>query len=289
MKPINHATKMTGLFQLFFLIALMSVVNTSHALPETDAVPGGVVVLPLGQSEKPPEVLFKKRKIMVIQDQQQWFAVVGLPLSTQVGTHHITLRKPGVSSQKIAFNVSTKQYPEQHITIKNKRMVNPNQYDMKKIGQDRKRIKNALKHWQDTQDIQLDFIKPVQGPYSSAFGLRRFFNKQARKPHSGLDIAASQGTQIKAPSAGTIIEVGDYFFNGNTVFIDHGQGLISMYCHLDSSLVKKGQAIQQGEVFATVGKTGRVTGPHLHWAVSLNNTMVDPSLFMHPKDRPAKR
>lgn len=267
---------------------LVSVVNTGYALPETQAVPGGLIVLPLGTGELPPSVSFKKRKIMVIQNQQQWFAVVGLSLKTQAGSHYISVTAPGVNPRKIPFNVSKKQYPEQYITIKNKRMVNPNQYDMKKITQDRTRIKRALKHWQNTQDINLDFIKPVQGTYSSAFGLRRFFNKQARKPHSGLDIAANLGTPVVAPSSGTIIEIGDYFFNGNTLFIDHGQGLISMYCHLNSTQVSKGQTIKQGDTIATVGKSGRVTGPHLHWAISLNNTMVDPSLFMRAKDRPVK-
>jgi len=280
---------MTAWLQLSTLIVLLFSTHISHALPEAHTVPGGIAVLPLGISEKPPVVRFKKRKVMVVQEDQQWFAIVGLPLTTKVGTHSLKVKIPGHVERKITFSVDKKQYPEQHITIKNKRMVNPNQYDMEKIGLDRTRIRRALKHWQDTQDIQFDFIKPVQGAYSSAFGLRRFFNKQARKPHSGLDIAASKGTPILAPSTGTVIEVGEYFFNGNTVFIDHGQGLISMYCHLDSTLVKKGQLVKQGDTIATVGKTGRVTGPHLHWAVSLNNTMVDPSLFMHPKDRPNKR
>lgn len=83
-----------------------------------------------------------------------------------------------------------------------------------------------------------------------------------------------------APASGTVVATGDYFFNGKTVLIDHGQGLISMFCHLSDINVVKGQKIQQGEILGKVGKTGRVTGPHLHWGMSLNNARVDPQLFL---------
>jgi len=274
------------LLQLFCLLLLTLSQSSVEALPQTQAVPGGIMVIALGDKPDKPEVRFNKRRVMVIYADGQWQAVIGLPLSIKDGRHHIIVGSGHKPGKKIAFVVHGKQYPEQHITIKNKRMVNPNKYDMKRINRDRTSIRQALRHWQEKADVQLQFIKPVQGIYSSAFGLRRFFNKQARKPHSGLDIAAGQGTAILAPSAGTVIESGNYFFNGNTVFIDHGQGLISMYCHMDSTQVKTGQQLAQGDIIGTVGMTGRVTGPHLHWSVSLNNTMVDPSLFMRPEDRP---
>ena len=129
-------------------------------------------------------------------------------------------------------------------------------------------------------------IKPVNGIYTSPFGLKRFFNGQPRKPHSGIDIAAAEGTAIKAPASGVIALTGDFFFNGQRVFIDNGQGLVSMMCHMSRIDVQEGQEIKQGEIIGAVGKTGRATGPHVHWTVSLNNARVNPFLFMPDEEEP---
>ena len=126
----------------------------------------------------------------------------------------------------------------------------------------------------------LRMYAPVPGRRSGSFGLRRIFNGQSRNPHSGMDIAAATGTPVRAPLAGRVIDTGDYFFNGNTVWLDHGGGLLSMYCHLSAVDVKPGDALQTGERLGAVGATGRVTGPHLHWSISLNRAMVDPALFI---------
>jgi murein DD-endopeptidase MepM/ murein hydrolase activator NlpD len=124
------------------------------------------------------------------------------------------------------------------------------------------------------------FIMPIKGKISSPFGLKRFFNGQSRDPHSGLDIAAPEGKVVVAPADGIVSQTGDYFFNGQTVMIDHGQGIISMMCHLSKIDVVKGQTIKQGDAIGKVGHTGRATGPHLHWGISINNARVNPLLVL---------
>jgi murein DD-endopeptidase MepM/ murein hydrolase activator NlpD len=159
-------------------------------------------------------------------------------------------------------------------------MVEPEKRDLERITREQRRIGAALGKWTDTTPATLRFMLPVEGPMSSPFGLRRFFNEKPRKPHSGLDLAAPEGVPVRAPAAGVISDTGDFFFNGNTVFIDHGQGLVTLYCHLSRIDVKAGQTVAAGETIGAVGKTGRVTGAHLHWSVSLNDARVDPMLFL---------
>ena len=126
----------------------------------------------------------------------------------------------------------------------------------------------------------LPFLQPVDGPQSSAFGLRRVLNGEPRAPHSGIDIAAPTGTPIRNPAPGVVTITGDFYFNGKTVFVDHGQGLISMVCHLSRIDVAEGDEVARGAVLGLVGSTGRSTGPHLHWSVSMNGSRVDPEQVM---------
>jgi len=249
-------------------------------LPVDEPVPGGVALVALPADSKPGQALFNDRPVLVAGRGDSRFAVVGLPLATQPGTHELTLRGADGHTTSVSFKVSDKQYQTQHITIKDKRKVNPEKRDMARIAREQRRIRTALAHWDPRSPASLRFDLPVRAPVSSPFGLRRFFNEQPRKPHSGLDLAAAAGTPVHAPAAGRVSDTGDFFFNGNTVFIDHGQGLVTMYCHLSRVDVKPGEQLQAGDVIGLVGKTGRVTGPHLHWSVSLNDARVDPSLFL---------
>ena len=138
-------------------------------------------------------------------------------------------------------------------------------------------------HWRAAQDTDLAFILPVEGELGSRFGVRRFFNEEPRSPHVGLDVAVDRGTPVKASALGQVLAVDDYFFNGKTIFVDHGNGLITMYCHLDRIDVKAGDTVSKGQLIGLSGKTERATGPHLHWSVVLNGAMVDPELFVAVK------
>lgn len=265
------------MLSIAFSSPLLAAVSTTSPLPHTAAVPGGAVVIDLGPSNDPaPVVNYRKKRVMVLQNNGRWQAVVGIALSAKPGKHQLKIANLDTT---VDFNVQPKSYAEQRLTIKNKRKVNPNAEDMKRIRSERGRITRALRHWQQQTAVDTRFTLPVNGRLSSPFGLRRYFNEQPRKPHSGIDIAAPEGTTIVAPAAGRVIENGDFFFNGNSVFIDHGQGLVTMYCHMSRIDVKPGQRVGRGETIGAVGQTGRVTGPHLHWSVSLNDSRVDPALF----------
>ena len=251
-------------------------------LPMVDPVPGGVAVVPLtGKISVAPVVHYRKQRAMVLRDGDHYLAVIGIPLAAQPGLHELHVQSGPKKTQTIVrFRVHAKEYESQHITLKNRRMVNPSKTDLARISREKKRILAAFAHWRNSTPERLNFRPPVAGRFSSPFGLRRFFNGEARKPHSGLDIAAAIGTPIHAPAAGKVIEVGNFFFNGNKALIDHGEGLVTMYCHMSSIAVKTGDVVAAGDVIGMVGKTGRVTGPHLHWSVSLNNVRVDPGLFL---------
>ena len=263
---------------LLLLVFSMQLSAMTTALPRQALVPGGVAIIDINAVQK-PDAFYMGRKVMVLGSGGQWKALVGIPLSAEPGMHELNVRQDGLETY-YKFQVNDKEYEAQYLTIKNKRKVNPNQQDMDRISKEKVLIDRAKQHWTDTDNIGLAFIKPAEGPYSSPFGLKRFFNQQPRKPHSGIDIAAPKGSPIVAPAAGMVINTGDYFFNGNTVFIDHGQGLITMYCHLDSIDVSAGDEVDAGQLIGKVGLTGRVTGAHLHWSVILNNTTVDPMLFL---------
>lgn len=254
------------------------------ALPQHSPVPGGVVVVEIPLETK--KVHYLKNQTMILKEDGRKYAVIGIPLSASSGAHTITLQDRSNNKSDLNFEVFAKEYKEQHLTIKNKRKVNPEKRDMDRIGRDWTEMNRAFMHFDTGLETQTNFTLPLDGPISSPFGLKRFLNEQKRNPHSGLDIAAASGVAIKATAAGKVVAKGDYFFNGNTILLDHGQGLISMYCHMSQFKVAIGDTLEAGDLIGEVGMTGRVTGPHLHWSVSLNNTRVDPNLFLKNQHKP---
>lgn len=261
--------------------------ETTLLLPQHQPVPGGIALVPIPESlakaDQLPKAYYQNNRVMVLKapgTNSQWVAAVGIPLSAKTGTHHLNIAGGNPAQASLEFAVKPKAYREQRITLKNKRQVNPLKQDLKRIGREKEEMVAAFREWRQTNPQFTSFIIPVQGEISSPFGLKRFFNNQPRNPHSGLDIAAPEGTPVNAPAGGIVTVTGNYFFNGNTVLINHGNGLVSMYCHMQQIDVQPGATIEQGEQIGTVGKTGRATGPHLHWSVSLNDVRVEPGLLI---------
>jgi murein DD-endopeptidase MepM/ murein hydrolase activator NlpD len=264
---------------LLAALSLLAAPASALELPHESAVPGGVALLPLGgRGDAPPHAYYLGHRVMVVRLDKGWMAVVGIPLSARPGRHTLEVRDG--SGTNVDFEVRDKAYETQRITLTDQRMVEPPADVLERIKKEAARIDAAFAHWSEPAALQLPFHLPIGGVQSSSFGLRRVFNGLARNPHSGMDIAAPLGTPVKAPSDGRVIETGNYYFNGNSIFLDHGQGVVTMYCHLSKILVRKGQAVRRGDVIGAVGMTGRVTGPHLHWTVSLNDARVDPALFL---------
>lgn len=269
------------LFPRAFIISLLLPSLAMAALPVSEPVPGGIAIITVGTAvEKAPHVEFQGNRVMVVRELDTWHAIVGLPLALALGKHTLTVTAPNGSKHHQSFDVSNKTYEEQRLIISDQRKVDPNPEDLTRINRETAIQKKAFMVWRNEAPDNLIFDMPAQGPFSSSFGLRRFFNGQPRQPHAGLDIAAAEGASVTAPADGIVIETGNFFFNGNTVLLDHGLGLISMYNHLSRIDVTPGMQLKRGQVLGLIGKTGRATGAHLHWTVSLNNARVNPALFL---------
>lgn len=251
----------------------------ASALPQEQRVPGGIAVIPIGNDAIAPIAEFAGHRIAVVRQQNTWLAIVGIPLSTPPGqqTLQVTSKK---GLRKMPFKVAGKHYRTQRLSIENQRQVTPNEEDLKRIEHERARIETALSKFSAADQPTFELRQPVPGRRSDSFGSRRVFNGEARNPHSGMDIPSPLGTPIHAAADGKVIEAGDFFFNGNTVFIDHGMGLVTMYCHLSKIAVQPGDVVHGNDVIGEVGATGRVTGPHLHFGVALNRAMIDPALLL---------
>jgi len=253
-------------------------------LPDAAAVPGGVAQVELGAHAARPSVQYGSKPVMVLPQPDRdghWIALVGIALGADPKQRQVlTLRGAGGTARDIAFALHRKVYPEQRLAVA-PRHVELSPEDLARHERERTHLGQVLRRFSTAREpAALRLAIPTAGPRSSSFGLRRVFNGQARNPHSGMDIAAPTGTLVVAAAAGEVIDSGDYFFNGNTVIVDHGLGLLTLYCHLSAIDAERGALLEPGALLGKVGATGRATGPHLHFSVYLNATPVDPALFL---------
>ncbi len=271
-------------FRGILAVCAAAIATSAQALPQHAPRPGGIAVIGLdlsSDSAEVPLVTFGERRALVVKQDGSWLAVVGIPLDQAAGT--ATLRVAGANGEtlEMPFEVLLHDYPEQRLNVE-RAYVDPSPAQLERILREREVIDSALGNWREASLADVLLQPPVPGRRSPSFGFRRVFNDQPRAPHKGMDIAAPAGTPVLAAAAGTVTATGDFYFNGNTVILDHGQGLVTMYCHLQAISVAAGTAVEAGERLGVVGATGRVTGPHLHFGTYLNGTAVDPALLLAP-------
>ncbi|BDQ34939.1 M23 family metallopeptidase [Pseudodesulfovibrio portus] len=184
-----------------------------------------------------------------------------------------------------AVQVRTKKYPKQELTLPPS-MVTPPQEVYDRIAAERE-LTAAAKNTISAQRLwRLPLLRPVDGDMTSAYGLQRILNGTPKNPHRGNDMRSPMGNPVKAAADGVVILVGDHYYAGNSVYIDHGNGVVTMYFHLSKPIVKQGDKVQRGQAIGLSGMSGRATGPHLHFSVSVLGKLVDPEpLFENTVDK----
>jgi murein DD-endopeptidase MepM/ murein hydrolase activator NlpD len=248
--------------------------------PRALAVPGGVARIKLGRSEQPPRVRLGDDPVLVMREGAEWVALIGLGLGLKPGgkvTIEVQHFDGGV--EPMAIVLGRKAYAAQHLKVP-PGQVELSQVDLARYDRERMHLSEVLHTFSAEAPSSTAMLSPTAGPRSSSFGMRRFFNGRSRNPHTGMDIAAPVGAPVIAAAAGKVLDTGEYFFSGNQVIVDHGQGLLTLYAHLSAIDVQIDDAVKAGAPIAKVGATGRVTGPHLHFSVYLNTVAVDPALFL---------
>jgi murein DD-endopeptidase MepM/ murein hydrolase activator NlpD len=251
---------------------------TLAAAPLPAPVPGGLVRVPLPESVSCESLRLMDHRGILLKEEGKRFVLFPVPLGTKPGRYRVVQKSAQGPKRVASVEIAAKSYARQDIVIRNRHQVNPDPDDMKRIRKESVR-KRTDKAYRSDAVPDTAFVWPVKGRISSPFGLRRFFNGRPRAPHRGIDIAAPEGRPVVAVSDGYVVDAGNFFFSGNLVFIEHGEGLMTLYAHLSTIDVKPGDRVRKGERIGRVGRTGRATGPHLHFSVLIDRVYVDPTLF----------
>ena len=242
--------------------------------------PGELVVLTLTTSSTPGGVrahAFGRELPTIRASSTEWRILVGIDLETKPGRYDVSLTTGPTEKDRVTqlLTVLPKTFATRRLTV-DAAFVNPSAEQAARITDDTARLNRV---WASSSPANLwsgPWVRPVPGAANSVFGTRSIFNGEPRSPHSGADFQGAAGTPVKAPNSGRVVLAADLYFTGNTVVIDHGAGLFSLFAHLRAMNVREGDSVATGAVLGELGATGRVTGPHLHWAVRLNGARIDP-------------
>lgn len=245
--------------------------------------PGEVVLITLRNVPpwaEPGGAAFKRTlRFYPGEEEGVFHALVGLDLETTPGTYSVEVLVSGKNGQKARathqLRVSEKKFPTRHLTVSEK-YVTPPAAQLERIRLETEELKRIFARSSSERLWEGQFLRPVPGPVISAFGKRSVLNGHPRSPHSGVDLRAASGTPLRTPAGGEVMLAKELYFAGKAVIVDHGLGLYSMFAHLSNFKVKVGDRLEKGQVIGLTGMTGRVSGPHLHWSVRLENSRVDP-------------
>ncbi len=209
----------------------------------------------------------------------RWQALVGIDLGTKPGRYDLTVRD-GSGVIHRTLTVHARAFPTRHLTV-DPNLVHPPPEMEARVEREAQHMRELWEHPAPQRLWTAAFVRPVPDPANSAFGTRSVYNGEPRPPHTGADFLSPAGRPVKAPNGGRVVLAEALYFTGNTVIIDHGLGLFSLLAHLSEIDVNAGDTVAAGDVVGKVGATGRVTGPHLHWTVRLNNARVDPLSLLY--------
>ncbi len=293
MRPVHLKKNMVSRRNLFFLLLLPLLLSSCLGrrglevdFSDGRLAQGGLALLHLSvpRSDEPIAAAFKGGRAVVLRTEKggAW-AIVAADLETEPGRYYITFRQ-GRKEISTSVRIVSGEFGTSRIRLP-RGMVEFDRKTLARIEREKKELTAVFAASAEKRLWRKPFIMPLMGRVSGEFGERRILNGKPRSPHGGLDIAAPAGTPVRAAAAGRVAFRGKFFFYGNFVVIDHGLGVFTLYAHLESILVKKGEHVKHGQTLGLVGSTGRATGPHLHFAVTMGGVKVSPGEFIALTER----
>ena len=245
------------------------------------AAPGSAVQVKIPHEPlvKSVHVMWREKRVPAFRVEDRWTTILGVDLDTKAGDYRaaalLTMDDGSVIERDITVSVGTKKFPTVQLNVDG-RFVQLSRANLERTRRESKETEAIYRRITTDLFPAEPFIVPIPGGTGRNFGERRVFNGQARSPHSGVDLRAGTGTPVQATNRGRVVLAKDLFFTGNTVILDHGLGIYSLYAHLSRMDVKQGEIVDNGQVVGLAGATGRVTAPHLHWGMRVQGARVDP-------------
>lgn len=273
------AVLVASIFPLNFFPHIQDLPAGAHG--QLSGKQGEVLVVTVPVKGEPIKVIghLLDREIMFFpMGVENYVGLLGLDMQDKPGQHDLGIQveySDHKDRHKVTVLLMKEDYKVQHLKLP-KKMVDLDSKTLVRVKKESKTLHQAFTTVLPEPLWDSSFIEPVQGRVSGRFGSRRVINGQSKRPHSGEDIAAPEGTPVVAMNRGMVRLTMDHFFTGKGVILDHGLGLFSMYFHLSDVDVPQGQMVEKGDPIGKVGATGRATGPHLHWGVRLNGARIDP-------------